>query len=192
MATKKTPTKTTPKKPAAAAAAPAPEKAAETVETAFDSGQESLEAMFKAGSQAATKSYEQAIAMAQEQVEKASAKVFESYDDFASFGKESVDAYVASSTVLTKGIESLSKELMGFTQTTVEANVAATKALFTAKSVQEFIDLQSDYSRSSLDALVSESAKLTELSVTLANDAMEPIQLRVNAAVERMIKPLAA
>jgi len=188
MATKKTPTKTAPKKPAAAA----PVNAAETAETAVAAGQESLEAMLKAGSQATTKSYEQAFAMAQEQVEKASAKVFESYDDFASFGKESVDAYVASSTVLTKGIETLSKELMGFTQASVEANVAATKALFTAKSVQEFIDLQSDYSRSSFDTLVSESAKLTELSMSLANDAMEPIQLRVNAAVERMVKPLAA
>jgi len=188
MATKKTPTKSATKKPAAPAAA----KVAESAETTIAAGKDSLEAMVKTGSQAATKSYEQAVAMAQEQVEKASTKVFEGYDEFASLGKDSVDAYVESSTALTKGFEALGKELMVFTQSSVEANVAAAKAIFGAKSVQEVIDLHSDYSRSSFDSFVAEGAKLTELSMTLANDALEPIQLRVNAVVERMVKPLAA
>lgn len=192
MATRKTPTKSAPKKPAAAAAAPAAAKAAESAETTIAAGKDSVDAMVKVGTQATTKSYEQAIAMAQEQVEKASTKVFESYDEFASLSKDSVDAYVESSTALTKGFEALGKELMVFTQSAVEANVAATKAIFGAKSVQEVVDLHSDYSRSSFDSFVAEGAKLTELSMTLTNDALEPIQLRLNAAVERMVKPLAA
>jgi phasin family protein len=130
--------------------------------------------------------------MAQEQVEKASSNLFKGYDEVASLGKDSVDAYVQSTAVLAKGIEAMGKELMGFTQSTVEANVATAKALFGAKTLREVIELQTDFSRSSFDSLVAESAKLTELSVALANDTIEPMQLRFNATVEKMMKPLAA
>jgi hypothetical protein len=58
--------------------------------------------------------------------------------------------------------------------------------------VREVIDLQTEFSRSRFDELVAESAKLTELSMTLANDALEPIQLRLNATVEKLMKPVAA
>ena len=191
-ATKKTPTRTATKKPAASAAAPVAPAAIAPVDAAVAASTETVDAMVKAGTQAASKSYEQAIAMAQEQVEKASSNLFSSYDEVASLGKENVDAYVESTTLFTKGLEAMSKELMGFTQSAVEANVANAKALFGAKSLRELIDLQADFSRSHFDSMVAESAKLTELSMTLANDAMEPIQLRLNVTVEKMMKPLAA
>ena len=191
MATKKTPTKFAAKKPAAAAA-PATPPAIEPVEAAVAASKETVEAVVKAGTQAASKSYEQAVAMAQEQVEKASENLFKGYDEVASLGKDSVDAYVESTSVFAKGVEAMSKELMGFTQTTVEANVANAKALFAAKTLREVIDLQTGFSRSSFDSLVAESAKLTELSMALASDTFEPLQLRLNTAVEKMMKPLAA
>ena len=143
-ATKKTPTRTAAKKSAAAAAAPMtpPVTPAVTapVDAAVAASTETVDAMVKAGTQAASKGYEQAIAMAQEQVEKASSNLFTSYDEVASLGKESVDAYVESTTLFTKGLEAMGKELMGFTQSAVEANVANAQALFGAKSLRELID----------------------------------------------------
>lgn len=212
MATKKTPSKTTsrkaasrkttpsktvagktaPRKPEAASAVPQSAAAVEPVEATVAANQETIEAVVKAGTQAASKGYEQAVAMAQEQVQKASSTMFKGYDDVASLGKESVDAYVASTGALAKGIEAMSKELMVFTQSAVEANVANAKALFGAKTLREAIDLQADFSRSRIDSLVSESARLTELSLNLANDTFEPIQVQLNATVEKLMKPLAA
>jgi len=192
MATKKTPTKTAAKKPTAAAAVPATPPAIEPVEAAVAASKETMEAVVKAGTQAASKSYEQAVAMAQEQVEKASENLFKGYDEVASFGKDSVDAYVESTSVFAKGVEAMGKELMGFTQSAVEANVANAKALFAATTLREVIDLQTGFSRSSFDSLVAESAKLTELSMALASETVEPLQLRLNATVEKLMKPLAA
>lgn len=211
MATKKTPTKTAKapsktatktaakapaaKKPtAAAAAAPALplQEAIEPVETAVSASQETMETMVKAGTQAATKSYEQAIALTQEQVEKFSSSVFEGYDDIASLGKDNIDAYVQSTTVFAKGVEAMGKEMMSFAQTSLDSSVANAKALFGAKTLRELIDLQTDFSRTGFDSLVTESARLTELSVTLANETIEPLQVRLNANVEKMMKPLAA
>jgi phasin family protein len=189
-ATKKSPSKTA----AAKKAAPAIEApvSMEPVESAVAAHQETIETVLKAGTQAATKGYEQAIALAQEQVEKASETIFKRYDEVTSLGKDNVDACVLSSTVFAKGVESMGKEFMSIAQSAVEANVATAKALFGAKTVREVIELQTEFSRSRFDSLVAESAKLTELSMTLANDTIEPIQLRLNATVEKLMKPVAA
>jgi len=183
----------------AAVKAPLPEapvlplqEAIEPAEAAVSASQETMEAMLKAGTQAATTSYEQAIALAQEQVEKASASLFQGYDDVASLGQESIDAYMRSTTLFAKSMETMGKELMTFAQSTVDTNVANAKALFGVKSVRELIDLQTDFSRSGFDSMVTESAKLTELSMSLANETMEPLQSQLNATVEKMMKPLAA
>jgi phasin family protein len=179
---------------AAKVAAPATTPAAvrAEAESAVAAHQETLDGMMKAGTQAATKGYEQAFAIAQEQVDKASETLFKGYDEAATLSQENVEAYVRSTTVLAQGVEIVGKELMSFAQSAVEANVANTKALFGAKSVRELVDLQAEFSRSGFDSLVAESAKLTELSLSLANEAFEPIQLRMNVTVEKLMKPIAA
>jgi phasin family protein len=203
MPSKKSPSKTSAKTvgakkaaPAAMPAAPAPftttPAAMAPAEAAAAANQETFDTVLKAGTQAATKGYEQAIAIAQEQVEKVSETLFKRYDEAASFGKDNVDACVTCGTVFAKGVESMSKELMSLAQSTVEANVATTKALFGATTVRELIDLQTEFSRSRFDSLVAESAKLTELSMALANETIEPIQARMNATVEKLMKPIAA
>lgn len=171
---------------------PLSEEAMKPVEAAVAAGTETLEAVVKAGTQAATKSYEQAVAMTQEQVEKAASTVFQGYDDVANLGKDGVDACVQSSTVVAKGFETLGLEVMTFAQGTMEAGFSAMQALAGATTFAEVIELQRAYSRSSLDSAVAESAKLTKLSITLANDAAEPLQSQLNVTVEKMMKPLAA
>jgi hypothetical protein len=54
------------------------------------------------------------------------------------------------------------------------------------------VDVQSDYARTSFDSLVNEGSKLSELGVKVANEALEPIQSRINVAVEKILKPAAA
>lgn len=199
MATKKTPTKSTAAKKTAATKKPAAEAPAlplqetiEPVEAAVSASKETMEAAVKAGTQAATKSYEQAVALVQEQVEKASSDIFQGYDEVATLGQANIDAYVQSSTLFAKGVEAMGKEMMGFAQASVDTSVANAQALFGARTLRELIDLQTDFSRSGFDSLVAESARLTELSVTLANETIEPIQARLNANVEKLMKPLAA
>lgn len=162
------------------------------VESAVAAHQETMESVMKAGNQAASKGYEQVIAIAQEQVEKASESIFKHYDEAASLGQENVDACVRSGTVFAQGVESMGKELMTFAQSTVEANVATAKALFGVTTVRELMDLQTDFQRSRFDSLLAESARFTELSMTVASDTFEPIQARLNANVEKLMKPIAA
>lgn len=135
---------------------------------------------------------DQAIAQTKEKVEKMSKQVFATFEDVVGFQKDNVEAFVASSTILTKGFEVLSKEIAAFTQAQYEQSVATTKALFAVKSVKELVDLQTEFAKSSFDALVAEATKVSETGIKVANEAAEPITARVNAAVEKLSKLKAA
>ena len=131
---------------------------------------------------------ETVVANAQEQVEKASKAAFKSYEDMTGFNKNAFDAVVRSSTIMAKGYEAIGKEVMSYTQTTLEANAAATKALFGVRNLRDVFDLQAEYTRDSFDKAMAESAKLTEMSFNVAKEAFAPIQTQVNTAVGSVMR----
>ena len=198
MATKKPTTRTTraakltAAKPVEASVETVVAAAKEPVEAAVAVGKETVEAVAKAGAQAASAGYEKAAAIATDQVDKTSKVMFKGYGDFASLGQDNVEAVIKSGNIAAKGFEALGREMMAYARYSLEGNVAATKAILGAKSLREVVDLQNEYTRKSFDHAMAESAKLTEMSVKVANEAIQPIQARVNVTVGKMIKPVAA
>ena len=93
---------------------------------------------------------------------------------------------------MAKGFETLGKTWMSFTQETMESGAQVAKALLGAKTLREAVDLQTDFAKTSFDKFVGESTKLSEMSVKVANEAFEPINARLNVAVEKLMKPVAA
>ncbi len=157
----------------------------------------------KAGTEAASKGQgqtvnqtkaqvDQAVAVAKVNVEKASKAAFKGYDDLAVLGKGNFDAFVRSNSVVAKGFEVIGKEFLAFAQRSVEGHMAQARALIGAKDMQEFVDLQNDFAKRRLADTLAETAKLTELSTQVANEAIEPLQKRVDATVETVLKAKAA
>ena len=166
--------------------------AVKTIEDVAAQAKENFEGIVKAQQEQAQKQFEQTMSAAKEQVEKASVQLLKGYEDMATFGKENVDALVQSGTIVAKGAEDLGKEVVAFAQASFDKQVATGKAVLSAKSIREIVDLQNDYIKSSVDAFVAESTKLHEMSVQVANAAFAPLGARMNAAVEKFSKPLAA
>jgi len=154
-------------------------------------GKATYDALMKAGNQAAAKGYEQAVQMTQENVAKANSAFIKGYEDIQGFGKGNVDALVLAGTVFAKGAEQISKQLMALTQSSMQSSVVTAKALMGCKTLRDVIDLQADFARSNFDTLVAEGAKLSEISLKVTNEAIAPIQARVNVAVEKLTKPVA-
>ncbi len=151
---------------------------------------------------AATKAIEDAVSTAkqnveglvkaqQEQIEKASAQILKSYEELTSLTKGNVDAVVKSGTIVAKGAEEAGKQVAAFTQTSLEKSAANGKALLAVKTIQELIELQTAFTKSSFEAFVAESTKLQELSVKIANEALAPLSERANLAVEKLSKTAA-
>lgn len=138
------------------------------------------------------KGYDQLLGATREQIEKASVSAFKAYEEFSKFQKDNYDAYVAASTIFAKGAENVGKTWMSLTQEALENAAQTAKALLGAKTLREAVDLQSDFAKSNFDKFVAEGTKLSELSVKVTNEAFAPINARVNVAVEKLLKPVAA
>jgi len=153
---------------------------------------DTVEAFATSGAEFAQKGYDRLFGATKEQFEKAGANAFKSYEDFSKFSKENLDAYVVAATTVAKGAETVGKAWLNFTQETMEAGAQVAKSLLAAKTLREAVDVQTDFAKTTFDKLVAEGAKVSEISVKVANEAVEPINARVNAALEKLLKPVAA
>ena len=92
---------------------------------------------------------------------------------------------------MAKGMEAMTKEFFTFAQGSMEENVAVAKKMLGAKNVQELFDVSGEVAKSNFDKTLAETAKLTEMSVKVANETFQPLQSRMNVTVEKMIKSAA-
>lgn len=116
-----------------------------------------------------------------------SAKLLEEATDLT---KGNVEALVASSKIVAKGVETLGQEAADYGRRSFEEASAALKSLAEVKSPTDFFKLQSDYARSAFDSFVAESSKASEAVIKLAGEVAEPITSRYAVAAER-VKTLA-
>ena len=117
-----------------------------------------------------------------------SAKIVE---ELADLTRGNVEAFVASSKIAAKGVETLSQDAAEYSRKSFEGASAALKSFAEVKSATDFFKLQGDYARSAFDAAVAESARVSETVLKLAGEVAEPINSRYTVAAER-VKTLAA
>lgn len=129
----------------------------------------------------ATEAFEQVSAVSSEAVRENIDRSLAALSEASAFGKQNVEAWLASATAAQKGLEALSARTVAFQKQAMENHVAATKALMTSKSVQEFVEKQNAYAKSSFEAYVAELSGVSELMSGLAKDTLQPINERVTA-----------
>jgi phasin family protein len=111
-------------------------------------------------------------------------KAVKNYDQLVGYGKDTVEAYVASANAAGKGAETLHNEIYAFSKKSVEESIAATKALMASKSAHEVFELQTGFAKSAFEQYVSEVTKLGELYTATAKASFAPLQGRVQAWVD--------
>lgn len=151
--------------------------ATEAVESAVAAGQEAAERAIKA----ATDGYEQAFTAAKDKVDEA----MQGYDELTLFGRENVDAWMSAGNAYAKGVEQIAADWFEFSKQSMEEGVQATRAILGAKTLQASVDLQTAFAKTQFDHFVSQGTKVGELMTKVAQDAAEPLNGRMAAAVEK-------
>ncbi|MFZ9759738.1 MAG: phasin family protein [Burkholderiaceae bacterium] len=158
--------------------------------TAATKSVEQMEHAVAAGKQ----TVEKAINATREQVEKASTATLKGYDELASLNKEQADALLAAANSLSRGIEEMGKSYAAFAQSALDSYMEAGKALLTARSLNDVVDIQTSLARSSMDAAVNESTKVSEMVMKATGEALQPLQSCFNSmvtvAMEKATKPV--
>jgi phasin family protein len=135
----------------------------------------------------ATKTLESFAAAGQEQMKEHVERTMAAFSEVGAFGKENVEAWVASATAASKGFEALSAHAVALSKKTMETNMAAAKSMMTAKSVQELMERQAEFAKSSFDTYIAELNKMSELMSGVTKDAIKPLNERF-AAVGTMMQ----
>jgi phasin family protein len=106
-------------------------------------------------------------------------------NDINTHSKSNLEAVVASVTAATKGAETLGAHALAYSKKSMEDHVAAAKALTSARSVQEVVELQTTWAKSAMEAYMAEMNKASEIVAASVKETMTPINARVTAAVEK-------
>lgn len=111
-------------------------------------------------------------------------KLTKGMSELADFQKESVEAVLASSGALAKGVEKAASEQTEFMKAAYEDGVAAFSAATNSKSVQEAFEAQSGYLRSAFEKNLGYFNKLTDHWMATGKEAVEPLKSRYGEFVE--------
>lgn len=112
--------------------------------------------------------------------------------DAAAFGQEQVEAFVKSSTIFAKGMEGVMKACMELAQSSAEKAQGAAKTMMTCKTINEITEAQSKFAQSSFDDFMNSMTKLSEMSVKLATESMEPINDQMGKVMKKAAQQQAA
>jgi len=108
-------------------------------------------------------------------------KVFAGFEKMTEFGQENLSAVVEASTITAKAVETVSAENIAFSKKAIEDNNAVFKTLSAAKSPADFMEIQSQFAKTSFDAFIGQATKMTEIFTAASKDAFVPLNARAEA-----------
>ena len=112
-----------------------------------------------------------------------------SYADLASFGRENIEAAVKANAAVSAGIEAIGQEVMIYARTALKTASETAHGLLSARTLEDVVRLQTDLAKRNFDGLVAGSVKLSEISVSLASEALAPWEGRVEAVIAHFAYP---
>lgn len=130
---------------------------------------ESVETIVNAGTGAMKDGYDKAV---------------KGYDQLATFSRDTIEALVHCAQMTTKGMEAINTEALAFSRQSMEDGVAAAKSAMTAKTVQEWFEVQSEFTKSAFDAYMGQMTKISDLMANTTREAVEPLNDRFTAFVD--------
>jgi phasin family protein len=115
-------------------------------------------------------------------------KAMRTAQDMMSFSQGNFEAMIKSGQIWAAGVQDLTKQVAASAQAHMDEGMSAFKAMSSVKSLKEAIDLQTSLARNSMEKAVSETGRLTDASLKLAEEAIAPLTARVTLAVETFSK----
>ena len=101
------------------------------------------------------------------------------FENMNTFGKDGLEAYVASATAMTKGFQTLAGEMAEFSRKSFEKSTSTVEQTLAAKSVDKAMEVQKDAAKEAGEAYVAELTKLGEIYTDVAKEAFKPFEASI-------------
>lgn len=107
-------------------------------------------------------------------------------EELAELTRANVEALVEAGKIAATGAKSVGEDALQRTRQGLEQNVTEFKTLAQATSPTEFFQLQSEIAKQNFDRVVASLSQLTEASVKLAGEAVQPLSNRAALNAEKI------
>jgi len=98
------------------------------------------------------------------------------FEDFQKLGQTNFDLAVKSFGEVNKGFQAIATEMTDYSKKTFEDGTHAFEKLLGAKSLEQAVEIQSNFAKKSYDNYVAEVSKLSEMYADLAKEAYKPVE----------------
>lgn len=150
----------------------------------------------QAGSKQTSNQNRQNANTTQEDTMSAKTKTNHQFENFANEAanaqQQGVQAFQQFQASFMRGVEDMMKTYTSILQDSGEKNAQAVKTLLSCKTLDEFTQAQNKLWQENFDQLMSNATKLSETSIRVANQCMEPVNEQFTTAVQRAGESFAA
>jgi phasin family protein len=105
--------------------------------------------------------------------------MFKGFEEFQKVSKDGFDASVRSFGEMNKGFQAIAAEVTDYSKKAFEDSTRVFEQLIGAKSVEQAVEIQSQYAKKAYDTYIAEMSKLGEMYVGMAKDAYKPVEAAI-------------
>jgi len=97
-------------------------------------------------------------------------------EEMQKVSQQAIDASLNSFGEMNKAMQTLASEFSGYTKKSFEDGTAAMEKLMGVRSIEQVMEIQSDFVRQSYDGAVAQATKVSEICAEISRDALKPVQ----------------
>ncbi len=102
--------------------------------------------------------------------------MIKNFDEVQKLGKDNVDATMKSFGALSKAGQTIAAEVADYSKKSFEDGTKVLEKLFSAKSLDKAIEIQTDYAKTAYEGFVAQATKIGELYADLAKETYKPYE----------------
>ena len=98
------------------------------------------------------------------------------FEDLQQVGKQNVEVALKAISAVSKSNQAIAVEVADYSKKAFEDSTAALEKLFSVKSFDKAVEVQTEYARSAYEGFVSKASKIGELYADLAKETYKPFE----------------
>ncbi|MBV8851304.1 MAG: phasin family protein [Methylobacteriaceae bacterium] len=105
--------------------------------------------------------------------------MFTNFEELQKLSKEQMEAATAAAASVTKGFQTIAAETSEYSKRSLENGSAYLEKLLSARKIEDAVQIQQDFAKTSYEGFVAQATRMGELYATLAREAFRPIESAV-------------